>query len=153
MTQEAAYEAAGYKRQKGNAGVLRWTPEVGERIEELQKAGAERAEITAEKVLRELAKIAFANAGDYFAWGPGGVVIKDSEELTPDQRSVISEVSETRSETGGSIRVKLSDKQGALEKIGRHLGMFKEKLELTGKDGGPVETEATVIVLPSNGRD
>lgn len=27
----------------------------------------------------------------------------------------------------------------ALELVGKHLGMFTEKLELTGKDGGPIE--------------
>jgi hypothetical protein len=37
------------------------------------------------------------------------------------------------------VKFKLHDKVAALEKLGRHLGMFKEKVEITGKDGGPVE--------------
>ncbi len=132
-TLEAAYEAAGYRPNKSHAYKLRWKPQVAERIEEIQIKAAEKAGVTVERIVFELAKIAFANAGDYFVWGPNGVTINPSEDLTEDQRSVIAEVSETRSETGGSIKLKLSDKQSALEKLGRHLGMFKEKVELSGQ--------------------
>ncbi len=50
------------------------------------------------------------------------------------------------------------DSQGAnkaTELVGKHLGMFREKVELTGKGGGPIQTESTVVFveLPSNGRD
>jgi phage terminase small subunit len=133
MTLENAYEAAGYRRNKKHAYILRWTQEVAERIEEIQTTAAAKVGVTVERIVSELAKIAFANAGDYFRWGPGGVTINPSADLTADQRSVIAEVSETRSETGGSIKIKLSDKQTALEKLGRHLGMFKEKVELSGQ--------------------
>ena len=132
MTLENAYEGAGYRRNKKHAYILRWTPEVAERIEEIQTTAAAKVGVTVERIITELAKIAFANAGDYFQWGPGGVAIVPSETLTADQRSVIAEVSETKSETGGSIKLKLSDKQAALEKLGRHLGMFKEKVEVSG---------------------
>lgn len=40
------------------------------------------------------------------------------------------------------------------ELLGKHFGLFTEKHELTGKDGGPVQTESTVqFYLPANGRD
>lgn len=42
--------------------------------------------------------------------------------------------------TKDGIKIKFHDKLSALDKIGRHLGMFVEKHELTGKDGGPIET-------------
>ncbi len=114
---------------------------VAGRIAELQAKHQKRHEVTVDRIVQELAKIGFANAGDYFKWGPDGITVKDSRDLTEDQRSVIAEVSETRTKDGGSIRVKLSDKQGALEKLGRHLGMFKEVREITGKDGGAVQVE------------
>jgi hypothetical protein len=38
-------------------------------------------------------------------------------------------------DTKSSSRVK------ALELLGKHLGLLKDKLELTGKDGGPIKTE------------
>lgn len=37
------------------------------------------------------------------------------------------------------------DSRGAtrgLELIGKHIGMFRDKLELTGKDGGPINSES-----------
>jgi phage terminase small subunit len=64
---------------------------------------------------------------DFFEWDQDGVRIKASTELTPDQTAVVVEVQETRSKGTGknTIKIKLSDKQAALEKLGRHLGMFK----------------------------
>ncbi len=37
-------------------------------------------------------------------------------------------------------KIRLWDKNSALEKIGKHLGMFPTKVEMSGKDGGPIET-------------
>jgi len=37
--------------------------------------------------------------------------------------------------------VKASDKIQALTKLGNHLGLFKKKVEVTGKGGGPVEVQ------------
>lgn len=42
--------------------------------------------------------------------------------------------------------------RGLLDDIAREKGDRKAKHELTGKDGGPIQTQATVIVLPDNGR-
>ncbi|MOA67293.1 hypothetical protein D3C78_1943990 [compost metagenome] len=47
----------------------------------------------------------------------------------------VAEIKETKE----GISLKLHDKVSALEKIGRHLGMFKDKLEIGGKDGGPLQ--------------
>jgi phage terminase small subunit len=127
------------------------------RIEELQSKASrlaeDRYEVTQERIVAELARIAFARSEDYFTWGSTGVEVKDSSTLSRDQLAAVAEVSQTISASGGSIKVKLSDKQSALEKLGRIMGMFKERLEHTGKDGSPLTTETTVIVLPSNSRD
>ena len=93
---------------------------------------AKRTEITADRVLKELALLGFANAEEYFIWGPDGVTIKDSAELTPEQTAAVAEVSQTVTEQGGTIRVKLYDKRASLELIGRHLGMFKDVVEHKG---------------------
>ena len=37
------------------------------------------------------------------------------------------------------IEVKVHDQAKALEHVARHLGMFKERVELTGKDGAPIQ--------------
>jgi phage terminase small subunit len=45
---------------------------------------------------------------------------------------VVGEVSESFTENGRTLRVKMNDKLRALEMLGRHLGLFKEKIELSG---------------------
>jgi phage terminase small subunit len=97
----------------------------------LREALAERSartQISADQVIKELARIAFADPRAVFSWGPGGVSLRSSGELTDDEAAIVAEVSETRSETGGSIKAKLCDKVKALELLGRHLGMFTDKL-------------------------
>ena len=56
------------------------------RLEEVRESRLKRHEVTVDRIVAELEKIAFANADDFFAWGPTGVVIKASDELTPEQR-------------------------------------------------------------------
>jgi phage terminase small subunit len=60
----------------------------------------------------------------------------DSAEIDDDTAAAIAEVAQTRD----GIKIKFHDKLGALEKIGKHLGMFVDRHEHSGKDGGPIET-------------
>ena len=101
-------------------------------LEERQK----RTEITQDQVVIELARIAFGSARDVMEWGPGGVQLRPSSELTPDQAAMVVEVSETTSQNGGSLRLKTHDKVKALELLGKHLGMFLDRHEITGPNGG-----------------
>lgn len=125
-------------------------PKVAERIEELRAEHKERHKATIDKIVKELSIIAFADPGDYFDWNKDGVTVKDKASLTPEQRRAISAVEQTVTEAGGTIRIKLSDRQAALEKLGKHLGMFKDVHEHTGPDGGPIQIERIerVIVDP-----
>jgi len=127
--------------------------EVYSRVKELGAKAAAANEVTVERIVRELALIAFGNKRSVMAWGPGGVVLKDSETLTDDEAAQVLEVKETTSATGGSLSLKTHDKVKALELLGKHVGMFTDKVELTGKDGGPMQTFETVqFYLPENGR-
>ena len=56
--------------------------------------------------------------------------------MSDDDAAAVAEVSQTITETGGSIKAKMYDKQRALELLGRHLGMFVEKKQ--------IELDATV---------
>lgn len=47
-------------------------------------------------------------------------------------------------------KIKIWDKNSALEKLAKHLGMFIEKIEHSGPDGGPLPV--TFFELPKNGR-
>jgi phage terminase small subunit len=102
-------------------------------IAEAMKGRAVRTQVTQDQVVRELAKIAFANMNTYATWGPDGVTLECSEDLTPEQAAVVGEVSETKTKDGGSIRFKLHDKEKALELLGRHLGMFTDVVKHEGE--------------------
>jgi phage terminase small subunit len=118
-------------------------PEVAAAID---KALAERPGITRSRIVDELAKIAFANMGDYAKWNADGVDLVDSESLEPEQQAAVAEVKQTRTETERSntvtVNFKLHDKVGALEKLGKVFRMFVDRQEISGPDGEPVQVEA-----------
>lgn len=104
--------------------------EITRRQEDLQN----RTEISQDRVIKELARVAFANATDYVKVESGGVHVRANSDLTDDQRAAIASIK--RGARG--IEIKLCDKIKALELLGRHIGMFNDKLALSGTDGGPL---------------
>lgn len=123
-------------------------PNIEIAIQTALAARSKRTEITAEMVLAELARVGFSNMAHYAKWNPDGVTLVDSDNLTDDAARCVAEVSQTVTAEGGTVKFKLHDKVSALEKLGRHLGMFTEKVEVTGKNGGPLElTDAKAALL------
>ena len=128
---QAAIRAGYSKKSAKEIGHENLTkPNIEAAIQAGMNSRAERTEITADRVVEELAIVAFSNAADFFEWGPKGIKVKDMNTLTTEQRRVVAEVSETVTQFGGTVRVKLADKLKALEMIGRHLGMFTDNLAL-----------------------
>lgn len=97
---------------------------ITERMEERQK----RTEITQDMVLQELAAIAFARATDYVSVMGGMVEVKDTDQLSDSQIAAIAGIKETQN----GIEVKLGSKEKTLELLGRHLGMWNDKLDVAG---------------------
>lgn len=102
-------------------------------IQEAMKIQEKRTSITADRVLLELSKIAFGDLRGVMEWTADGVRLKDSSDLTDEQAALISEMCETTTKDGGSLKVKTNDKLKALELIGRHLAMFDDKMNLSGQ--------------------
>ncbi len=110
------------------------------------KARSERTCIEQDDVVRELAKIAFANLGDYFRIGPDGLPALDLANMTRDQaaglRDIVAEEYTTgRGEAARRIkrfRIKLGDKLAALDRLGKHLGMFNTESPVTIQMGSDV---------------
>ena len=96
---------------------------------------SKRIEVTQDRVLLELGRIAFADMGDFAEWGPDGVTVKSDKDLNADQRAAIAEVSETKAGKNQTIRFKLHDKKGALDALAKHLGMFIDRHEHGAVDG------------------
>ena len=92
-----------------------------------------RTEIDIDLVVTELAKLALSSTTDAVSWDKDGVTVKDSATLPPEVLAAISEVSEVKGKVGSAIKVKMHDKLPALTTLGRHLGMFTEKVEFTGQ--------------------
>lgn len=90
----------------------------------------EAAEVSAERVMREVALIALADPRSVMTWGPKGVTLIDSKTLTRDQAAIVAEVAQTKD----GIRLKTHSKLDALEKLIRHMGLnAPEKVEHSGK--------------------
>lgn len=144
---------AGYSKKTANriASETLSKPLVAAEVAFRQAKRADKLEITAEAVVAELAKLGFCNMQDYMRAGANGDPYLDFSALTRDQAAALSEVTvddyvEGRGEDAREVKrvkFKLADKRAALVDLGRHLGLFKERVELTGKDGGPIETKET----------
>jgi phage terminase small subunit len=80
--------------------------------------------VSADQVIEELSRIAFARMSDVVDWGPHGVRVRDLTELPDDARAAVAEVRQTETERGAQVSVKLHDKLAALDKLARHLGMY-----------------------------
>ncbi len=90
-------------------------------LEEIAERAA-RLGITADRVLQEYAHIAFADLRHMVEWGPDGLRIKSSQEMSGEDVAAISEI--VSGADPGRSRVKLYDKKAALDAIARHLSMF-----------------------------
>lgn len=134
-----AYEAVGYARSSKNAARLRKNEGIQRRIEEILSQAAVIAQVEVAQVLDELAKIAFSDVRRAIRWGDGilvrneetgemqlanGVALIASDKIDDRTAAAISEISQTA--TGG-LKIKFHDKKGALEMLGKHLGMFVER--------------------------
>jgi phage terminase small subunit len=125
-SQSEAYTIAGYKENPGNASNLAARPEVAARINEIKMIIAARAQVTAERVLAEMARIGFADITQAVRVENGKVQVIDSAQLSADVTAAIAEVSETRD----GVKLKMHDKRAALEALGKHLGLFKENVNI-----------------------
>ncbi|MDR3128758.1 MAG: terminase small subunit [Tannerellaceae bacterium] len=127
--------SAGYAERSANVTGCRLLtkPNIQGRVEQLKRNLSETAEISALKVLKEHEKIAFADAGQL---RDGWISLKDFDSLTPEQKAIIQEVSTKEGKFGTEVKIKLFDKQRALDAISSMLGFDAPvKTELTGKDG------------------
>lgn len=155
---------AGYSSSMANTKVFQWVrdgkakPHVFAAVQAAMDQRAKRTQITADRVLKELGRIAFANLSDVVSWGSrevafgyddegrklapqdiGDAVLVQREmapfvdalnstDLSDAAKAAVSEVALTKD----GLKIKMHDKNAALASIGRHLGMFNDKLALSG---------------------
>jgi len=153
LNQSEAARKAGYSEKNARQTAVRLMRDarVKALIDERMKARSERVEIDQDRVLKEISRVAFGDPRKVMKWGPRGVKLIASSKLTDDEAAMVSETGQTISKDGGSLRLKLNDKLKALELLGRHLGMFRDKLEHSGPDGGPIAPPVINIGFANGG--
>jgi phage terminase small subunit len=128
---------AGYSvdsaREIGNENMKK--PIIRTYIEQKLAERSKRTGINADRVIQELAKIALLNITDVV--NADDATIKGTANRD-DTAAILSVKVKTIPTQEGDIverEVKMNDKIKALELLGKHLGMFKDKLELSGELG------------------
>lgn len=115
-------------------------PDIADAIVAEQTKRRERLELSGDQVLREYARIAFANMSDFVIVGSDGVTVRPMDDLTEDQMAAIAEVTVTPTQNGATVKLKLHDKLRALDALSKHLGLFApEKVAMTNAAGEDVK--------------
>ena len=114
-------------------------PDIRAHIDKAMAERSKRTGVNADRVVMELAKIAFINAVDVI--NAEDATLKD--DAAPEDTAAIQSVKvktfPTKDGEGVEREIKMADKIKALELLGKHLGMFKDRVELSGS----LESEKT----------
>lgn len=121
-------------------------PKVAALVEILKAQRLSRVNITADSVLHEMSLLSNSNIEHYVidddgqiklaAGAPEGAMravqsIKRKKTVKEDKDGNVSIVYD--------VELKLWDKPAPLKLMGRHVGLFPDKVEVSGKDGKPIE--------------
>lgn len=120
---------AGYKKSEytdTNANKLLENTRIREAVEKAMAERSRRTGVNQDRVLTEIAKLAFINISDVVDLDTG--LIKPG--ATKEDLACIQSIKIKPTEFGEEREIKFYDKKGSLELCGKHLGMFKDKLEV-----------------------
>lgn len=131
----AAAKRAGYSPQsaKSQAAQILTDPRVQNLIEETNKETAKRLGITQERIMQELANIGLANLKHIVTQDP--VTGETSVRLAhlPDNLAAsIQEVKVSKVRGTQTTSVKLADKRAALIDLAKMVGIYQDKVEVSG---------------------
>lgn len=116
-------------------------------LSELIQERKERVKVSQDDVVRELSHIAFDDIKNYLKFKTEKIKVDTDSNGEPiyDYRTIVdvkdSQTIDTRNiqevaiAPNGAFKFKLYGKDDALVNLGRHLGIFNDKLNLTGEEG------------------
>lgn len=133
MNGARAAREAGYSESaaRETASRLLKTPEVAQAVRKARESLSERTEITQDWVLQRWAAIADVDKRAFF---DDAGRLRPVSEWTREMALAVDglDVTETEGEIAVKIsKLKLSSSKAALDSIARHLGMFKDKVEVS----------------------
>ncbi|HWE73067.1 MAG TPA: terminase small subunit [Stellaceae bacterium] len=122
----AAAIRAGYARGKagGRASELLRRPEVQLAIREEMKEREKRLRLSGDRIIEEAMRIAFVDPGRIARWGPEGVELIDSDDLTAEDRAAVKWISVGGRKGARAQRFEMHDKLAALALLARMTGMI-----------------------------
>jgi phage terminase small subunit len=118
---------AGYSMNTARKAELLHLPKIQAYLKAGMAKNAERLQVTHDMILRELAKVAFSNMGNYY---DDNATLKPMCCLTTDEKAAISQyqIMDSLDQDGNRVgefsRIKLHNKMSALDKIARHVGFY-----------------------------
>jgi phage terminase small subunit len=127
---------AGYSAKTAHSQGPRMLEHVGVKaeIEKRQAKLADKLEIKAESIAEEFLKMASYDPGEVMTWTDDKLTLKNSDDMTPAQRKLITEIKFTPTQFGTTKQIKLTNRMDALQNLARHLGMFKDRIEFDVTD-------------------
>lgn len=129
-------------------------PVIAAAIAEAQAVCSERCHITQDMVLKEIWRVAGVDVSA--AYNEDGS-LKGIHEIPEDTRRALAGLDvleefagsgEDRMLIGHTKKVRVWDKVAALKLVAQHLGMLKDRVEVSGRDGAPIEIIEIVRAFP-----
>ncbi len=126
MSATEAYEKAGYKPSRQHAARLATKGDIRARIVELMAPGVKATELSVERVLKEMTRLAFYDMTAVLEVKDGKITLRDPASLPEDLRRAIVGIKPVQVGDEHQYECKFADKQRALDSLARHLQMFKD---------------------------
>ena len=121
--------------------------EIQSRISELRERQSKRTEITADRVIEELAAIAFTDRSELASINDKGyVAVNPTNKWSKEAKKAVSSIKESQN----GIEVKSYDKLRALELLGKHFGIFESK---QNSDTEEIEDDGFIDALNGTAAD
>lgn len=138
---EAALKAGYSKKTAYSQGHrLLKKAEIRTALQQATHKAAEKLDLTAERVLGEIARLAFFDIRKLVdnTGKPKALSELDDDTAAAIVGLDVVNIGNSDAGIGEVLKFKLADKKGALEMAAKHLGLLKDKVEVTGKDGEPL---------------
>ena len=110
-------------------------PQIRARIDQAMAELSKRTGVNQERVIRELAKVAFVNATDVVDFESAKLLPTATPEDTAAIASVKVKTIPTADGLGVEREIRMADKLKALELLGKHFGMSTDNVRLSGDVG------------------
>lgn len=143
-----AAKALGYSDTHAERVAERWMahPRFEEYVQLVTKSAFSAGRYSPDRVITELAKVAFANVRDFIEFDEDGSVRLRSD-IDRDALAAVAEIQQTFVKGKPVIKLRFYDKLGALEKLAKYFGILSERAQAAQSDMDEAEVLKRLEVL------